>query len=77
MLVDQEDIPDGKHHAQWLKIKEILDHLEQPLTVQNVAAHRDTTRLHGDVEDWTAHWNNRADAEASTAQEAIWCTGAM
>lgn len=67
MLVDPEDIPDGKHREQWLKVKEILDHLEQPLTVQHVAAHRGTTRLHGDVDDWTALWNNRADAEASRA----------
>eukprot|EP00434_Breviolum_minutum_P012912 symbB.v1.2.011380.t1/scaffold760.1/size164708/1 len=69
LLNDPNDVPEGRHSHQWMKIKDVLEDVKYPLRVQHVAAHRNAGRLAGDIDDWTAQWNARADLEASRAHK--------
>lgn len=61
------DIPDGPHYEQWSRAQETLRRIRRQVCVQHVPGHRDGRPQHNDVEDWTAFWNSRADAEANRA----------
>ena len=67
LLQDIWDIPEGPHQSQWEKIQGTLRRINHKVQVQHIAAHRGSAVQHNNVDDWTASWNARADAEANRA----------
>lgn len=67
LLCNIHDLPDGPHEADWRGLQAALASVSAPLQVQHVAAHRDHSSTWTSVDEWTAFWNARADAEARKA----------
>ena len=69
ILQCRDDIPDGVHEGLWVRLQQAVDCCEGRVTVQHISSHRVTMSALGEVDDWTALWNARADREAAIAQK--------
>ena len=69
ILQCKDDIPDGVYETLWIRLQQAVDCCKGRVTVQHISSHRDTMVALGEVDDWTALWNARADHEAAVAQK--------
>ena len=67
LLCDIEDQPEGRYNDVWEKLQHQLCGHTHRISVQHIPAHRSVGASCLDVEDWTAHWNDRVDHEAAAA----------
>ena len=69
LLKDPLDIPADKLETDWEEVQQALFGFEEKIQVQHVSSHRETNAGIQDFDDWTAHWNGRADHEAIVAHQ--------
>ena len=69
LLQDPEDVPDGKHHEDWLELQGLLCQCDKAIFLQHIPGHAHWDHADQDLDQWLARWNDRADREANMAMK--------
>ena len=69
LLQDIDDVPEGQHSDDWLRLQGLLCQREHPIQIQHVPGHARWELCDQDLDSWLARWNDRADREANMAMK--------